>query len=234
MTRHKVFIANGVFPRFTSTPARYRDFGARAKDIADEVKDSGADCATFGELGQRECAKLAEHLPFQYDRAQGRGLGTGLEGLNSVWSSPKVWDQPEDRLVDRNLPSGGEWQRTLLLARLILKGGDPADEFFTLGAFHETLGQAAGYSYVKAMVKAVGGKRVLLGGDFKRTGDRDDLAYMRSNGFAVHERSAATPMVCFTKGSVPVSDVDHRRNTRLFDHDFLVVSFSIPDRKVAP
>lgn len=226
MGTHKVFIANGVFPRFNSTPAKYRDFSARSDDIARLVKDSGADCATFGEMGKPECLQLATHLDgWQYDRAQGRGLGTDVEGLNSVWSKMSVWDQPEDRLGDWCMPSAGQWVRTLIIARLIEKADPTA--FVGLGAFHETLGNVGGMQYVKAMIEKVGGKRVLLGGDFKRTDDTDDIAVMTKAGFVFHERTSGTPMTCITKGAVRVTDVQHITNSRCFDHGYLVVSFSL-------
>lgn len=234
MGAHKVFIANAVYPNFLSTPSKYRNFTPRADNIAGLIRDSGADCATFGEMGFYQSQILANHLGsgWQYDRAQGSaGPGQVNEGLNSVWSKTSVWDQPEDRLHDWNMPSAGQWQRTLIIARLIEKA-DPS-AFVGLGAFHETLGNDAGLAYVKAMVSKVGAKRVLLGGDFKRTQDDDDLAYMKARGFTVHERVSSTPMACFTKGAVTVTDVQHMTDSRCFDHGYLVVSFSLAGKAAA-
>jgi hypothetical protein len=233
VSTHKVFIANAVYPRFTSTPSKYRNFPGRADTIADLVRQSGADCATFGEMGYYEARTLAQQLPgWQYDRAQGTGSAGAInQGLNSVWSKESVWDQPEDRVSDYNMPSAGQWQRTLIICRLIEKADPTA--FVGLGAYHETLGNAAKMAYTKALVQKVGDRRVLLGGDFPRTDDDDDLAYMKRNGFTVHERTSATPMACFTKGAVTVTDVDHRTSTTCFDHGYLVVSFSIPNKKDA-
>lgn len=235
MSTHKLFVANAVFPRFSSTPSKYRNFGSRADDIAALVKKSGADCATFGEMGYNECKTLASHLSdWQYDRAQGSSRpGTVNEGLNSVWSKESVWSQPEDRVSDYNMPSGGQWQRTLILCRLIEKAKPKAgyeSAFVTVGAFHETLGNAAKMQYTKAMVDKVGDRRVILGGDFPRTDDDDDLLVMKKAGFVVHERVSATPMTCFTQGSVRVTDVDHLENSKVFDHGYLVVTFSIADK----
>jgi hypothetical protein len=225
VSAHRAFVANAVFPRFTSTPTRYRSgtLRSRCKYIAGLVLDSGAGFATFGEFGRYECGVLSEYLPWQYDRAQ----GGPQEGLNSVWSDPDTWKQPESGLGDFVLPSAGQWTRTLLLAQLsAVKGSDT----LTVGAFHETLTNAGGLAYVKAMV-ARADKRagdVFLGGDFKRTGDNDDLAYMRSHKYVVHERTAGTPMACFTRGSgIVVTGVDHVSRPRAFDHEHLVVDFTL-------
>jgi hypothetical protein len=235
MSTHKLFVANAVYPHFTSTPSKYRNFDGRADDIAALVKKSGADVATFGEMGYYQAKALAEALgsDWQYDRAHGSAdPGKQGEGLNCVFSKRSVWKQPEDGLRDHNMPSGNEWQRTLLLAGLTEVKDSTAHIF--VGAYHETLDNAVGLAYVKAMVKAVGRKRVILGGDFKRTGDNDDLAYMKAKGFTVHERVEYTPMACFTKGAVTVTDVDHLENSKCFDHEYLVVTFSIKNKKPDP
>jgi hypothetical protein len=222
VSRHRLFVANGVFPRFSSTPARYRNWTSRAPYVAGLVRASGADCATFGELGRSECATLARFLPgWQYDRAQ----GGAQEGLNSVWSKTAVWDQPEAGVHDWNLPSGGQWQRTLILAK-ITERADPT-AFVSLGAYHETLGNDAGMAYVVAMIARIGERRVILGGDFKRTDDDDDVIVMKRAGFVFHERVDATPMTVITQHAVTVSGVDHVRDTRAFDHEHLIVDFSI-------
>jgi hypothetical protein len=228
VSTHKVVICNSVYPWFRSTAAKYRDFPARAGHIADLVNQSGADCATFGEMGYEECRELARHLPdFQYDRAQGHGSGHWIQGINSVWSKTAVWNQPESDLGDWVLPSGDQTPpRTLIIAKLTEKKDPTA--FVSLGAFHETLGNDLGMQYVQAMIQKVGNKRILLGGDFKRTGDSDDIAAMKKAGFTFHERVSATPMTCITKNAVTVTAVDHRNDARAFDHPFLVVDFSIP------
>lgn len=238
MSTHKLFIANGVYPRFSSTPSKYRNFDGRADDIASLVVKSGADCATFGEMGFNECKSLASHLSgWQYDRAQGKGKpGTVNEGLNSVWSKKSVWSQPESRVSDYNMPSADQWQRTMILCRLIekakpAKGYETA--FLTLGAYHETLGDAAKMQYTKAMVDKVGDRRVILGGDFPRTDDDDDLAYMKKNKFVVHGRTSKTPMACFTKNAVKVKEVQVLESPKVFDHPYLVVTFSIADKLIA-
>ncbi len=224
MSAHKLFVANAVYPLFRSTPAKYRNFGSRAGRIADLVKGSGADCATFGEMGKPQCAELAERLPgWQYDRAQ--------SGLNSSWTKSSVWNQPESDVSDYNLPSSGQMQRTLLLARITEKADPTA--FVSLGAYHETLGNAGGMAYVVALIARIGERRVLLGGDFKRTDDDDDIAVMKKAGFVFHERVDATPMTCITQGDVKVTDVDHREDPRAFDHSYLVVSFTIPGKSDA-
>jgi hypothetical protein len=229
VSAHRALIANGVFPWFRSTPSRYRSgsLTSRLKYVAGLVKDSGAGCATFGELGLAECATLARYLPWQYDRAQGTGRGLWQAGINSCWSDPDTWDQPESGLGDFVMPSAGQTPpRTLLLAQLKAKTGT---DTFTLGAFHETLTNAAGLAYVKAMVGKVDARpgNILLGGDFKRTGDSDDLAYMRAHKLVVHERTAGTPMACFTRGDITVQGVDHISRPKAFDHEYLVVDFTI-------
>lgn len=223
MSRHKLFVANGVFPRFGSTPSRYRNpFAPRARRIAGLVGDSGADCATFGELGRPECATLAGYMPsWQYDRAQ----GGPQEGLNSAWTHTKAWSQPEAGLSDYSMPSAGQWTRTLILAR-ITELSDPT-AFVQLGAFHSTLTNAGGLAYVRALIDKVGERRVLLAGDLKRTGDDDDIALLKRNGYTLHERRSSTPMVAMTQGKVEVHDVVHKTDPRAFDHGYLVVDFSI-------
>ncbi len=233
MSSHKAFIANGVYPWFGSTASEYRNFAARAGHIADLVNASGADCATFGEMGKEECLTLASHLPeWQYDRAQGKGSGHWQQGINSVWSKKSVWNQPESDLSDYDMPSGGQTPpRTLILARITEKADPTA--FVSLGAYHETLGNAGGMAYVVALIARIGERRVLLGGDFKRTDDDDDIAVMKKAGFVFHERVDATPMTCITQGNVKVTDVDHREDPRAFDHSYLVVSFTIPGKSDA-
>lgn len=233
MSEHKVFIANGVYPYFRSTATKYRigTFKARAKYIAGLVEKSGADCATFGEWGRQQCLQLAEFLPdWQYDRAQGKGSTNFTQGINSVWTKPAVWDHPESGISDYNMPSGTQTPpRTLILARITEKADPTA--FVQLGAYHETLGNAAGMQYVVAMIARIGERRVLLGGDFKRTDDDDDVAVMKRAGFKFHERVNATPMTCITQGNVTVTNVEHEYDLRAFDHGHLVVTFNIPSAK---
>jgi hypothetical protein len=222
-------VANGVYPWFGSTPSRYRNFGARAGRIAGLLKASRADCATFGEMGRGECQQLAEHLPgWQYDRAQGTGAGNFQEGLNSIWTKASVWSQPESEVRDYVLPSGDQSPRTLVFCKVTEKA-DPTT-FVTLGAYHETLGNNAGMAYVMSMIAKLGERRCILGGDFKRTDDDDDIAVMKKAGFRFHERVSSTPMTCITQHGVTVYGVDHRADLHAFDHDYLVVDFSIPTK----
>lgn len=235
MGTHRLFVGNGVYPKFRSTPSKYRDFPARADDIAGVVRRSKADCATFGELGFYECQSLASELggDWQYDRSQGNGRhGVIGEGLNSIWTKKSVFDQPENDLRDCNMPSAGQAQRTYIDCR-IREVKDPTAHV-TLGCFHETLGDAAKFEYTKALVRRVGNRRALIAGDFPLTADDDDLAYMKQAGFVVHERSQHTPMTAFTRRGITVTGVDHVSDLRLFDHQYLLVDFTIPTGKVPP
>lgn len=233
MSTHRVFIANGVYPGFGSTPARYRDYDARVGRIADLVRRSGADCAAFGETGYHQAQKLATALGWKYDRTQGSApAGRIGEGLNVGLYDTGPWDQPNGRVSDYNMPSAGQAQRTLLVQRLVEQSDKAA--FFGLTVGHSTLGNAGGLAYVKAMIDKIGDRRVLVGMDLKRTQDTDDLALLKRSGFKVHGRTSRTPMVCLTKGKVNVLDVDYVSDARAFDHDALVVTFSLPNTPKDP
>lgn len=233
MSTHRVFIANLVFPRFSSTPARYRNFDARAGRVADLVRDYRCDTATLSECGFEQAQTLIRRLGWRYDRAQGSGRpGQPGEGMNVSAYNPHVFEHPKGRLSDYNMPSDGQWQRTLLLQRIVEKGDDAA--FVGLTSGHSTLGNAGGLAYVKAMIDKIGDRRVIVGMDLKRTQDDDDLAALRRAGFKIHGRDDRTPMVCLIKGKVTVTDVEYVRDRAAFDHDALVVTYTLPNTPKDP
>jgi len=235
VSTHRTFVANLQYPRFSGSPS----FGDRADDVARAVRARGCDSAVFGEAGYRECSTLSEQLKgWQYDRAQGRGRGVNGEGLNSVWSDPDVWRQPEDRLSDYDLPSFGQWQRTALGARLE-ETGDPS-AFCMLFAVHfaavgSPLARAganrAKLAQIKYLRKKTGGRRVQWMGDIPRTDDDDDLAYLKREGFRFASRSSATPLAVVVQGAVTVHDVKRYPHGSMFDHDYLVAEWSVAGKK---
>jgi hypothetical protein len=230
---HRLFVANGQFPRFTRSPP----FGPRVADVARKIRDSNADCAALTELGYNECAALAarpEMDGWQYDRAQGRGRNVVGEGLTSVWSKTAVFHQPEARLHDWNETSFGQWQRTFLLARL--EETKDRTAFVSVGAFHfaaegSPLDRAganrAKLAQVKETIRLVGDRRVLLAGDFPRTDAADDEALFVNAGYTLHGRDPKTPMCAVSRGAVRVTRTTRKPHGAAFDHDYQLIDFTL-------
>ncbi len=227
---HRMGVVNGVYPGFGGPTMT----DSRAEAIVAKVK--GCDLLATCETGRTGCAQLAEALGsgWSYQRAQG---SSSREGLNGVFWNERVWDWQDKRAHDWTLPSGGQWPRTFLLVRLA-EHADP-DAFVWAGAFHmsakgaplsATAADKVKWTQSHKIVELAGDRRCLIGGDFARTGDTDDIAYLKSQGWLFNGRTHRTPLTTIRHGAVAVTNVTFVNGGSLLDHDVQITSFTIPGK----
>jgi hypothetical protein len=231
VTIHRLGAVNCVYPGFGGPPMT----DARAERIAGLLK--GCDLVASVESGWRGCALLAEALgsSFRYHRAQGTSTREGLNGF--FWDGDYFHDEEH---WDYTLPSAGQWPRTFLMVRVV--ANDDPVEFVTGGSFHFaakgsplSAGQADAvkWNQVHTVRKCIGNKRFIAAGDFPRTGDDDDLAYLRKEGFKINGRTDRTPMVSISRRAVTVTGTKIVETGSLLDHDIHTTTFTLPGKASA-
>lgn len=233
--QHAMLALNVQFPGFSGSPALT---DARARLIADLINDL-CDVAALSECGRDEAAKIARFAGqrWNYDRAQGDGGDGPGEGLNAIIRRRDVWHgRPGKRLRDVNLRSHGQWQRTLLLVPL----ADKEDRFLAAGATHlaavgAPLGRAganaAKLDQVRQLVDVVGDGRALIGLDLPRTDDDDDVRLLEREGWTLHGRTDATPLVNMSHGAIRAGASRKIDTGRACDHDAMLTPFTLPETK---
>jgi hypothetical protein len=228
VTTHRMAVVNGIYPGFGGPPMT----AARADAIVRKIP-KGVDVLATCETGAHGCATIAEALGenWSYQRAQGT---TAREGLNGVFWDQRAWDWQDKRAHDWTLPSAGQWPRTLLLVRLA-EVADPT-AFVWAGAFHLaakgsplTAAAADRVKWIQShkLVELIGDRRALIGGDFPRTGDDDDMRYLNSQGWTFNGRTDRTPLTTLKHGAVKVGGTTFVDGGALLDHDIQVTTFTV-------
>jgi hypothetical protein len=221
VTVHRLLALGSQYAGFRSSPP-FTD--AKAKATAQIALKSGADIISATEMGSAACSRFAHHLGghWSYHRAQGTA---SEEGINGLFWDERAFANPEGQIHDWNLRSHGQWQRTFLLVYLVERGHP--DLFVRAGTTHlAATGQplnrqganAAKWDQVHQVRELIGGKRVLVGMDFPRTDDDDDIAWAKKAGLEFHGRTDKTPMVTVSRGAVYVTGTSLVGDGGVLDH----------------
>lgn len=167
---------------------------------------------------------------------KGARPGLGREGVNGILWNRRAWKWT-GREWFRTLTSGGQWPRFLVMVRL--EGVADPVEFVQVVAFHlaakgaplsASQADRVKRDQTNALRDFIGNKRVLGAGDFPRTGDDDDLAYLKREGVEFHGRTDRTPLTVFTRRGVSVSSVKVIESGQLLDHDLVSAAFTVPGK----
>lgn len=198
--------------------------------LGDVIKRSGATIVSTHEGDRDFCAKLSAVLGsrWHYQRAQGKG-GNGLNAVfwRDEWAidgKPREW----------NLDSFGQWQRTLILCRLVHKDGG----YTWAGSTHfaataPDLPAAAANRAKLAQVKQVcevlaDYRQIALGCDLPRTDATDDDAWLRAHGWTLTGRDSKTPELVITKSRVKPIAAKVVPTGKACDHDARLLTFTTP------
>lgn len=223
-----VLAANCQLPRFVHDTVTL-PWAQRCPLLADLIVRSGATVVSLQEIGTVELGNLLKALGSSW---QGhKAVGLNGNGLNAV-----IW-RDEWRLsevvLDYNLPSYGQMQRTLLLVNLVHQSGVELLAGSThFAATGPDLARAQANIAKLAQVKRVcelttSHKQVVLGADLARTDDGDDVEYLIEQGWLLNGRTAATPQVVLSKGT-KVGESSTVDTGKACDHSAVLTSITIP------
>jgi endonuclease/exonuclease/phosphatase family metal-dependent hydrolase len=224
---------NCRLPAFIHPPESPADTSRRVRLLADIINHSGAEVVTTAEADRTFLARIAREAgsEWSYQRAQGPD-GRGLNGV--LWKGG--WHDHD--LRDWNLPSRNTWPRTCLLVRLIHDDGTDlwvgSTHFSpTSGDLPAVMANALKLEQVKLLDVQTKGKfyNLIVGADFPRTNDSDDLAYLRARGWTFAYRDSKTPQAVFHKKRVSTGPAQVIDTGQATDHPAVLVPFNI-DRPV--
>ncbi len=209
---------------------------SKAKRVVDLLPDD-LDLIAVCEMGRSIRSTFGKALGSRWSRKGARD-GLGHEAVNGVYWNRKAWDFPDAKRVRyKTLESGGQWPRFLVAVRLVETGDK--DAFIQAGAFHLaakgqplTADQADRVKRVQSTQLAdfTGDRRMIWGGDFPRTGDDDDMAFLKTRGLTFNGRTDRTPLTTITHGAVKVIGTQIISANGLLDHDIPVTTFSIANK----
>jgi hypothetical protein len=238
MATHSMVVLNGEF--FTS-----KTMSASKADRVVALIPEGTDLVATTETGKKIRQSLQGALERRFGKHWSRkgAIGTPThEGVNGIFWDRRVWDfpktkiDPAGRFWDWILPSR-QWTRTLVVARL--EEVADAGAFVWAGAFHYSAvgspygrseANAAKLAQIKKTVELIGLRRTLIGGDFPRTDDDDDVRYMKSHGWHLNGRTDRTPLVTMSRGAVTILETRVIESGSLLDHDLALVKFSLANK----
>jgi hypothetical protein len=189
--------------------------------LAGIIISSGASVVSAQEIGGSQCVDLLAELGprWSYRKA--------LNGINAVFWSDE-WHG--DTVLDYNLPSFGQAQRTLLVVSLTHTSGAElvaGSTHFAAAASDLTRAQAnvAKLAQVKKVCELLSGyPQVIVGADLARTDDTDDVLYLADQGWTLNGRTTATPQVVLTKG-ITVGQSHTVENGKATDHLGMLTPF---------
>jgi hypothetical protein len=192
--------------------------------LASIITSSGATVVSAQEIGGSQCIDLLAELGPRWSYRK------TLNGINAVFWRDE-WSG--DTVLDYNLPSYGQSQRTLLVVSLTQGGAEllVGSTHFAAAASDLTREKAnvAKLAQVKKVCELLAGyPQIIVGADLARTDDTDDLAYLKAQGWALNGRTTATPQVVLSKGI----DVDKSRlvdTGKACDHDAVLTPFTLHD-----
>lgn len=198
--------------------------------LADVIRRSGATIVATQEGDRDFCSKLSASLGsrWKYQRAQGHN-GNGLNAVfwRDEWTldgKPREW----------NLDSFGQWQRTLLVCRLVHKDGGytwAGSTHFAATAPDLPAIQAnrAKLAQVKQVCRLLEDYRqIAVGCDLPRTDAKDDEAWLRSHGFTLTGRDSKTPELVMTKSRDKPITAKVIPTGKACDHDGRLLTFTTP------
>lgn len=235
MSAHRVTVVNLEYFTSKTMSSGKAD---RIVDLIPKDTDLVVVCEAGASIRRTINAALNRERGGRWSR-KGARPGLGREGVNGILWDRRRWNFP-GREWFRTLASGGQWPRFLVMVRLE-EVGDPT-AFTQVVAFHLaakgaplTASQADGVKreQTNALRAFIGNKRVLGAGDFPRTGDDDDLAYLERQGVKFHGRTDRTPLTVFTRRGVTVTSVRVIESGQLLDHDLVSAAFTVPGRSDA-
>jgi hypothetical protein len=166
--------------------------------LAGIITSSGASVVSAQEIGGSQCVDLLAELGPRWSYRK------TLNGINAVFWSDE-WHG--DTVLDYNLPSFGQAQRTLLVVSLTHTSGAEliaGSTHFAAAASDLTRAQAnmAKLAQVKKVCELIGANypKVIIGADLARSDDDDDVSYLANQGWTLNGRTRTTPQVVLTKG----------------------------------
>jgi hypothetical protein len=206
--------------------------------LADIITSSGTTIVSAQEIGGSQCIDLLAELGPRWSYRK------TLNGINAVFWRDE-WSG--DTVLDYNLPSYGQSQRTLLVVGLASNTRQanpsstrqtPVKQTLLVGSTHFaaaasdlTRAQAnvAKLAQVKKVCELLAGyPQIIVGADLARADDTDDVAYLKAQGWALNGRTTATPQVVLSKGI----DVGKSRlvdTGKACDHDAVLTPFTLHD-----
>jgi len=234
---HTLAVVNGMF---FDSKTMSDSHARRIVDLLPEHTDLVAVCEMGKSIRSTFGKALNRNRGGRWSR-KGAADGMGHEGVNGIFWDRRVWDFPDaGRVRYKTLASGGQWPRFLVAVRLV-EVEEPG-EFLQAGAFH-LAAKGSPLSATQAdRVKRVqtdqlgdfmGDRRIIMGGDFPRTGDDDDLAALKRNGYRVNGRTDRTPLVSISHGAITVTGTRIVESGSLLDHDIHTTTFSLPRKALA-
>jgi hypothetical protein len=215
-----VLALNCQYPPYVHDPTTLA-WSKRVGLLAGIITSSGASVVSAQEIGGSQCVDLVAELGprWSYRKA--------LNGINAVFWSDE-WRG--ETVLDYNLPSFGQAQRTLLVVGLTHTSGAgllAGSTHFAATGPDLTREQAnvAKLAQVKKVCELLAGyPQIIVGADLARTDDTDDVLYLAGQGWTLNGRTTATPQVVLTKG-IAVGQSHTVNNGEATDHLAMLTPF---------
>jgi hypothetical protein len=215
-----VLALNCLYPPYSHDPTTL-PWSKRVGLLAGIITSSGASVVSAQEIGGSQCVDLLAELGPRWSYRK------TLNGINAVFWSDE-WHG--DTVLDYNLPSFGQAQRTLLVVSLTHTSGAEllaGSTHFAAAASDLTRAQAnvAKLAQVKKVCELLSGyPQIIVGADLARTDDTDDVLYLADQGWTLNGRTTATPQVVLTKG-IAVGQSRTVDNGKATDHLAMLTPF---------